>query len=169
MPAGVFGKFFHLLNGVITGLRCNATYLKFSVHCRRCFVMLYQAWGWGRRLHNPNHDIELNGDDDDDGDRALCEENGHHLKKRWKNGGSRSMTYGRASYLLGVRNGSITNGDLSCTHNHSLAAAQLRSLNEELGISLHGDPSPEVILRDLDPQSMILCGLNNNSSGNSTR
>lgn len=31
-----------------------------------------------------------------------------------------------------------------------------------------GDPSPEVILRDLDPQSMILCGLSNSrcSSGN---
>eukprot|EP00094_Tigriopus_californicus_P006452 TCALIF_06214-PA protein Name:"Similar to FR FMRFamide receptor (Drosophila melanogaster)" AED:0.09 eAED:0.10 QI:0/0.33/0/0.5/1/1/4/0/453 len=42
---------------------------------------------------------------------------------------------------------------------HSMAAQQLRSLNSELGINLHGDPSPEVILRELDPQSMILCGL----------
>ena len=47
---------------------------------------------------------------------------------------------------------------------HSEARRQLMSLNSELGISLHGDPSPEVILRDLDPQSMILCGLNNRSS-----
>ena len=42
---------------------------------------------------------------------------------------------------------------------HSLAMRQLRSLNSELGINLQGDPSPEVILRELDPQSMILCGL----------
>ena len=47
-------------------------------------------------------------------------------------------------------------------HSHSAAMHQLRSLNEEFGISLQGDPSPEVILRDLDPQSMILCGLSGN-------
>lgn len=49
-------------------------------------------------------------------------------------------------------------GDVSLSI-HSMAAQQLRSLNSELGINLHGDPSPEVILRELDPQSMILCGL----------
>ena len=34
--------------------------------------------------------------------------------------------------------------------------------------SLQGDPSPEVILRDLDPQSKILCGLEVKTSSSST-
>ena len=33
--------------------------------------------------------------------------------------------------------------------------------------SLQGDPSPEVILRDLDPQSKILCGLEGKASSSS--
>ena len=49
--------------------------------------------------------------------------------------------------------------DLPVSVAHSAAVHQLRSLNSELGVGLQGDPSPEVILRDLDPQSMILCGL----------
>ena len=39
------------------------------------------------------------------------------------------------------------------------AAQQLRSINKELGISLQGDADAEVVLRQLDPQSAILCGI----------
>ena len=41
------------------------------------------------------------------------------------------------------------------------AAQQLRSINKELGISLQGDADAEVVLRQLDPQSAILCGISN--------
>ncbi len=43
----------------------------------------------------------------------------------------------------------------------TVAQFQLQSLRNDHGIALEGDPSPEVILRDLDPQSRILCGLEN--------
>jgi hypothetical protein len=41
----------------------------------------------------------------------------------------------------------------------SAAAQQLRTINQELGIHVQGDPDAEVVLRELDPQSKILCGL----------
>jgi len=41
----------------------------------------------------------------------------------------------------------------------SSAQRRLRNLNEEMGISLGGDSRAEAVLRDLDPQSAILCGL----------
>ncbi len=134
--------------------------------------MLYKAWGWGRRLHNANHlEIDL----DAVVGHSDTESCGHRGRRRNR---TRSVTYGRggSGYLVKkYGNGhrlfasmAAANGDLSFTQNNSTAAAQLRSLNEELGISLHGDASAEVILRDLDPQSMILCGLaskNVNSGG----
>ena len=39
------------------------------------------------------------------------------------------------------------------------AVLQLRSINKELGISLTGDANAEVVLKQLDPQSAILCGI----------
>ena len=41
----------------------------------------------------------------------------------------------------------------------SAAAQQLRTINQELGINVQGDPDAEVVLRELDPQSKILCGI----------
>ena len=42
------------------------------------------------------------------------------------------------------------------------AHLELLRINRDLGISLQGDPNAEVVLKDLDPQSRILCGINSN-------
>nr|XP_040571091.1 G-protein coupled receptor daf-37-like [Lepeophtheirus salmonis] len=39
------------------------------------------------------------------------------------------------------------------------AQLELNRINRDLGISLSGDPNAEVVLKELDPQSRILCGI----------
>ena len=106
-------------------------------YSRRCFIMIYQAMRW--RKGGPLSSQGL--------DRENASHNGNVVR-----GGSSIRDDG--DDISGEEHGSLL---------HSEARRQLMSLNSELGISLHGDPSPEVILRDLDPQSMILCGLNKTS------
>ena len=89
----------------------------------------------------------------------------HQLQLLRRGGGGGGVIGGKPFLTLT----NLATRDAEADSFHSAAMQQLRSLNNELGISLQGDPSPEIILRDLDPQSMILCGLSpggKNNNGN---
>ena len=64
----------------------------------------------------------------------------------------RAWGFGKTVAARG-RRGDHSNSGLSA------AAQQLRTINQELGINVQGDADAEVVLRELDPQSKILCGI----------
>ncbi len=139
--------------------------------------MVYRAWALRKRIpHTTNAAVPATAMDTPQAphrkDALLRVVNGTAGRYYRRSANSHRDRRTQSEAAVGGREKDVSGGDGRCRNDgddeveadlplsmHSAAMQQLRSLNEELGISLQGDPSPEVILRDLDPQSMILCGL----------